>query len=299
MSYKPSKTAILIPVYNKLSYTSNCLKSLHLNIHDAGLSRFFETIVIDDGSQDGTSEFIKSEFPTVHVLKGDGNLWWSGGINMGALYARDHLKADFLLLWNNDIGTPENYFQLIAERAGNLKKDEIVGSKIYMKDGLTVWSMGGIFKPGTGTIWMTGYGKRDTPEYKKPQLAQWIPGMGTLFPISIIDRIGLWDQENYPQYHGDLEYTYRAYLAGYSLIIDPELHIINDTENSSLGHEGKFKKLINLFVDKRSLYNYKVNTSFLKKYGKGPLKYSCLLKNYFILVLSYSKFVLLRKGKNT
>ncbi len=295
MNSQVYKTAILIPVFNNINYTQKCLESLDTLIKSQNLEKYFTIVLIDDGSKDQTSEFVRSAYPFVHVLNGDGNLWWSGAINAGAIYAKDQLHSDYLLLWNNDILCEDNYFRKLIDLQERLNGNQIIGSKIYMDNTWKrTWSLGGKLNNRTGVIYMIGYDKPDESGCSTSEEIEWIPGMGTLIPISVIDKIGLWDQVNFPQYHGDLEFTYRAYINGYKLAIDPELKIANDTRNSNMKHEGSFKNLLNLFVDKRSLYNFKVNTTFINKYGVGPFKYSYLFKFYTILLLSFVKHFVIR-----
>jgi GT2 family glycosyltransferase len=59
------------------------------------------TIVVDDGSTDGTREMLRSEFPEVIVLEGDGNLFWTAAINLGIRQAL-RLGAEYVLTLNND-----------------------------------------------------------------------------------------------------------------------------------------------------------------------------------------------------
>jgi len=282
--------AILLPVYNKRNYTIACLNSLYEEINSNDIMDHFRFVLVDDGSVDGTGEYVKKNFPFVTILSGDGNLWWSGGINMGAEYAINSLNVDYVLLWNNDIITHENYFVNLLKILQNTDKNTIIGSKIYMNyEDRILWSMGGTLNRVIGRHGMIGYGKPDTQNFNRPMEADWIPGMGTVIPVEIINKIGYWDQVNFPQYHGDSEFTYRAKMKGYKLIISPDLILSNDTRNTGLDHEGDFRKLRNLFYDKRSLYNFRVNSAFLKQYGKGPLKYFHLFKSYAILVMSFLK----------
>ena len=295
----PFKTAILIPVYNHLEYTRKCLKSLDDEIFSNDIAACYDVVVIDDGSTDGTEDYVRSSHPGVHILKGDGNLWWSGSINAGADFAIKELKADYLLLWNNDIITAGNYFRQLIDWQLSTDNNTITGSKIYMDESMRlVWSMGGRYDPVTGSTFMYGLGKPDAEEFMKTIEVEWLTGMGTLVPVNVVNKIGMWDNLNFPQYHGDLEFTYRAYLEGYKVIVNPDLKIINDTTNTGLAHNGSLRQLLRLFNDPRSLYNFRVNVSFIKKYGKGIFRYNHLIKSYLILILSFLKSLLFRKRKD-
>src|SRR5437588_7973739 len=88
------RVAVVVPVYNKIALTVRFLKSFRKVRYPN-----YTIVVIDDGSQDGTSEVLKQRFPQVVVLPGDGNLWWSGATNVGVEYALGH-DYDFVLTIN-------------------------------------------------------------------------------------------------------------------------------------------------------------------------------------------------------
>ncbi len=79
--------AIIIPVRNSLEYTKKCLAVLE-NLTAKAVSNAwrYEVVVVDDGSDDGTEDWIRANHPAVHLCFGDGSLWWSGGINLGMRY---------------------------------------------------------------------------------------------------------------------------------------------------------------------------------------------------------------------
>lgn len=156
-----------------------------------------------------------------------------------------------------------------------------------------IWSFGGRFNPRTGKLNMLGYEEADGEKYMEPVPADWLPGMGTLVPIQVIKKIGYWDAENFPQYHGDSDFTYRAKLSGFELWVYPQLRIWNNRENTGLKHEGSFKNLRKLFSDTKSNFNWNMNLLFYKKYSKSPMAYLPLLYWYGTMVGGFFKWKIL------
>lgn len=96
--------------HNRKKKTLECIKSL-LNSNKKIIIDF---IIVDDNSCDGTYEALK-DMQEVTVLRGDGNLYYSGGMRMGMSYAKENFKAfsyDFCLLINDDV----RFFDSTIER---------------------------------------------------------------------------------------------------------------------------------------------------------------------------------------
>ncbi|NJO67968.1 MAG: glycosyltransferase family 2 protein [Bacteroidetes bacterium] len=127
-------------------FTLKSLENLVKGLEDSGMKSNSNIVVIDDGSIDNTSEIIKEKFPEVDILKGNGNLWWTGSVNIGARYAFSTKKASFVLLWNNDIIAHKNYFHVVKRIMQANRTSVIFGSKIYSDyENRIIWSLGGIF----------------------------------------------------------------------------------------------------------------------------------------------------------
>ena len=288
------KVAILIPVFNNLDFTKKCIKTLDKLISDTSFNNCdFLIVVVDDGSTDGTEEWLTDHHPEVTVLKGDGNLWWSGGVNLGASYAVSETDADFLLLWNNDIIPASNYFIELDQLVDNLTDNIIAGSIIFYFGTDIIWSFGGIFNPKSGMKYLLGSNLPDSDEFKKPRKVDWLPGMGTLVPVDVIRKIGYWDEKVFPQYHGDSDFTFRARTAGYDIIVYPELKLWNDKTNSGINHEGTFKGLYLTMTDIRSKSQLRKNFHFYKRHSTSILAYRVLVVDYFRLFGGFFKWKLL------
>lgn len=289
------KIAILIPVFNKIELTKKCLESLLPLVDSDSLQNFEAQIfVIDDGSNDGTGEWVENSHPEVEVLKGDGSLWWSGGINMGARYAIEQTDADFILLWNNDILAETVFFKELDAFINEVSDQMIIGSKIYaLHPPDQIWAFGAIFNPKNGAKYMIGFDQVDSEEFESIREVDWLPGMGTLVPVDVIKKIGYWDAENFEQYHGDSDFTYRAKTKGYKILVYPQLKLWNDVSNTGISHEGKLSNLTRLLTDTRSLYHFRKNMLFVRRFSTSYLAYWPLFVSYFRLFGGFFKWKLL------
>lgn len=277
------KIGLIIPIHNGLHFTQNCLHSLDkIFKSDNRLQKSIIIIVVDDGSTDGSKEWINEHYPGIIVLEGDGNLWWSGAINLGAKYSFDILKTEYVLLWNNDIISHQVFFQRLLYLLSQDDKNTIYGAKIKIaEDESLVWSMGGVFNPYSGKYDMIGYYAKESKEFQKVTECDWLPGMGTIIPKAVIDNIGYWNAEDFPQYHGDSDFTYRAKLNGFKIKVIPDLIVYNHVTKSGLDHGGTLKGLLHMMTDIRSKTNFRKNLKFYRLYAKSPLAFIHL----FVIVI--------------
>jgi GT2 family glycosyltransferase len=91
------KVSIIIPVYNQLAMTIDCLKDVY---NTSGVN--LEVIVVDDGSREPVSKMIPKVFPDTIVLKNDVNCGFAKTVNKGIRAA----SSDIICLLNNDVKLP-------------------------------------------------------------------------------------------------------------------------------------------------------------------------------------------------
>lgn len=221
------KVVIVTPIHNGIEHTLEYLQSLTVVTYPN-----FEITIVDDGSTDRSAEKISREFPQVRIIHGDGDLWWSGGTNLGI---RDALErgADYILTMNNDIlVAPDVIDSLVMCATDN--PGSIVGGKIYFMDVPDrVWSAGGKLNWWNGkTLIMLGHDKADAVEFSVRRQVDFFTGMCVLIPAQVFPRIGLYDSVDFPQYHADTEFTLRAKKEGISIVFEPDAKVWNRVDST-------------------------------------------------------------------
>ncbi|MBF8271542.1 MAG: hypothetical protein HW380_647 [Magnetococcales bacterium] len=277
------RVAILIPIHNGLSYTQKTLSWLEqsLKLAKSHPNIIAEVIVIDDGSTDGSGEFIRKQHPHIHLLEGPGNLWWSGAINMGARYALNSLQTDWLVLWNNDIKCQDDYFDRLFAHLPHQDPHGLIGSKLYFLDPPdTLFSMGCLFDPITTRSQLIGTGQKDSEAFSQPRQVDWVGGMGTVLHRQVVTRIGFWDDRWFPQYAGDADYCLRAKQAGFTITVLPDLKIWNDTSSSGLPHKNRLDLFLRSFIDNKSWFNLRTQVLWVWRFGRSPRGWLNLLRLY-------------------
>ena len=277
-----TRFSILIPIYNRLQITRQGLGALYKAIDRYGATGQgkcqFDIVVIDDGSTDGSSDWIAENYPSVHLLQGTGDLWWSGATNLGARYAMEQLNSDYILLWNDDIAPDDSYF-VEVEKVFSYHdfSRTVIGSKIVLTSTGKTWSIGGYF-----TKWGK-YGMYNDPGENSKDFFEcdWLPGMGTFVPASVMkDKRIYWNEKQFPQYHGDSDFTLRCKENGFEVKTCLNLIIHNASENSRPGGHKNLKALWWSLTSMRSNYNFKKRLAFYNQHGVLPFSYWGLAQAY-------------------
>jgi len=215
---------IVIPVFNRKQFTRECLLSLQQQTTDA-----FRTIVVDDGSTDGTDEMLATEFPEVEVVTGDGNLFWTAGVNLGIRRALD-LGATRVMTLNNDVITMPDFLAQMLRAAdkhptavlGALELDAATNEPIYGGELLD-------FRTNTRRDLLKEL-SADQRHGLHP--VTYLPGRGLLIPKVVIDKIGLFDEKRLPHYLADFDYTSVARRAGFQVLCNYDARLSTYPEES-------------------------------------------------------------------
>jgi GT2 family glycosyltransferase len=269
-----SNVFAVIPIHNGVDRTMRCLRSL--------MSGTFvpETVVVDDGSSDGSSDLISSEFPKVRILRGDGNLWWSGAMNLGVRHAFAG-GADYILSLNNDcvldLGAVEALVQCVEE-----ENRVIVGSKVrYLDQPQKILCAGGAIRwNGRGPEYL-GDAEIDTGQFDRRREVDWVPGMSVLIPAGAFRAAGLYDARWFPMRWGDVDFILRAKAKGWRVLLEPRSLVWNDQEQTEKPpYRVDLVKLFQLLTNFKSHYRLVPALRFFSRHAPARAMPSLLARLY-------------------
>lgn len=271
---QPPLVYLVTPVFNRKKHTLKYLASLKQQTY-----KNFRAVIIDDASSDGTAAAVHRQYPDAIVLEGDGNLWWSGGTNVGVEKALED-QADYVLTINDDLEVRPDYIESLVKQAER-HPQSLIGSIVLDKhDPEKVWYFGADFDQATGVMQHVSGVRKD---YTKSVESAWLTGMGVLIPVEVFSKVGLFNQKDFPQYFGDVEFSLRARQAGYGLWISPTSEVISDVESNWVTKsldKPRLRFWWQLFFSIRSPYQLTSRVKFYHKYWPGNYR-SALFKLYF------------------
>jgi len=209
---------IVTPVFNRVDFTRNYLYALKRQT-----VKEFKIIIVDDGSEDGTSDMIKDEFPNVIILKGNGNLWWAEATNVGIRYALKN-NATSIMMLNDDTVPETDYIEKMLHWQKNYPY-ALLGAFAISADSKKAIYAGQIrnYWTGKSISILNSLKENEMSGLKEVNI---FPGRGLLVNVKVFENIGLFDSKNFPQMVADMDFTTRAYNAGYKIYCNLDAKIL-------------------------------------------------------------------------
>lgn len=127
-----NKIVFLILHYYTIKETEECIQSIQENID----SQNYEIIVVDNASPNGTGTILKEKYKqnrNIHVIINTQNLGFAKGNNIGFIYAKDKLKANYIIMMNNDTKIIQSNFISLVEAEYAKSEFGVLGPEIILK----------------------------------------------------------------------------------------------------------------------------------------------------------------------
>ncbi len=207
--------SLLICVRDQLTFTRRCLEVL-LEERSPLLA---EVIVVDNGSTDGTGEFLgelAARESLVTVLSPGENLGFVGGNNLAAAHAR----GEYLVFLNNDTEPQPGWLEALVQTAEDDSTVGAVGAKLVYPDGRLQEAGSIVFADGTG--WNVGKGGSvDDPRYRFVREVDYCSAACLLVRRALFEQLGRFDERYAPAYYEDTDLCFGVRALGYRVLYQP------------------------------------------------------------------------------
>jgi len=203
--------SVIILTWNGRAYLKGCLESL------AGQTfRDFETILVDNGSRDGTADYVRSEFPWVRLLELPENVGFAEGNNRGLALARG---ASIVTL-NNDTVADPRFLEHLVE-AAELRPDAgMVAALLVNFHTPGRIDAAGIAPGFDGLGYCLGHGEPVGTPWDEQREVFGPSGGAALYRRKMIDEVGFFDSDFFA-YSEDFDLAWRGRLAGWRCVTAP------------------------------------------------------------------------------
>lgn len=239
--------AVVILTWNALEWTKRCLAALKSRTdHPA-----WRVIVVDNGSTDGTVEWLQADAELTVVTNG-ANLGYSKGCNIGI--ARREAGEDVVLMNNDVVVTDPDWLTKLQDAAFGLPDTGVVGTRLVNEDG-RIAHLGSYMPPSTPWGQQMGGHELDINQAVRDRPVEGVVFAQVYLRDECIQAIGGLD-EDFFAYFEDTDYCLRAQRAGFGVRYTGAVTSVH-VNNVSTRENG---------VDFWSLFNKSART-FQRKWG--------------------------------
>jgi len=233
MARAPS-VAIMIINYNGLKWLPTCLTSVARTDYPR-----LDVYMVDNGSSDGSIEYVKKNFPWIKVIQHPRNLGFAEGYNR----AIQKTEADYLVLLNNDVEVLDpGWVKFLVDAVTEDPKNAAVACKmVSMEDNSHLDSVGGMGIPFWRGFVDIGRTEHDRRQYDHEGFEPFaFCGGAALIKRDIFVRLGGFDGKFF-LYVEDADFSWRLRLMGYKIAFAPEAKVAHHFSGSTGGKANALK----------------------------------------------------------
>lgn len=224
------KVTVVIPNYNGLHFLDKCLNAM-----SAQTMKEVHTIVVDNGSTDGSTEYIRKNFPWVELIELGENTGFDHAVNVGIKKA----ETPYVLLLNNDTEAEPEFVKELYEAIEASDDIFSVSSKMLNFTNRDIMDDAGDFYSVLGWQFQRGVG-RDEKIFNKTSKVFSACAGAAIYRKSVFENTGLFD-ESFFAYFEDIDMGYKAKIHGYKNVFCPTARVYHVGSGSSGSKYNDFK----------------------------------------------------------
>lgn len=280
------KSTVIIPNYNGIRFMENCMKAL-----ERETSAKYHICVVDNGSTDGSKEWVEKNCPYVQVIALKENTGFCGAVNAGIRACR----TPYVILLNNDTEVEYGFVKALEEALESEKNAFSVSAKMVDMKQTDLLDGAGDLYCALGWAFARGKGKPVAGNYEKREEIFSACGGAVIYRKDVLDKIGIFD-DNHFAYLEDCDLGYRAQIYGYRNYYTPKAVVKHAGSGVSGSKHNEFKVSLS---SKNSVYLIYKNMPLLQIIINLPFLIPGFLVKYLFFVkkgLGYTYRKGIKKG---
>ncbi len=227
------QVSIIILNLNGQEHLARCLPSIEGQTYQN-----VEVILVDNGSSDGSIEYVRQTFPHVKIIANDHNTGFAKANNQGIIAS----NAPFIFTLNNDTWLDPNCVEEVVRVAEANERVGMIATKMLQMDFPQLIDSAGLDLDRTGFGWSRYHGQPDNSTEQEPYEI-FAPCAGAaLYKRKMLDEIGLFD-EGYFIYYEDMDLAWRAQLRGWHCLYVPKAKVYH-AQSATTGRGSPFKRYL-------------------------------------------------------
>lgn len=230
---------IVVVNWNGKHHLKECLDSL-LSI----TYPIYKVVVVDNGSNDGSCEFLKSHYINIHLIRNEKNLGFAQGNNCGIQFALS-LGADYIVLLNNDTCVEPDFLNHLVQRGEEDREIGVLGGKVLMYSNPRIINSTGVNLNQLAYGWDRDFGEEVLKINRGGGEVLAVTGCLMVIKKKVFEEIGLLDPKFFA-YYEDIDFCIRVWkYTNFKVVYVPESVVYHKFSASSI-QNSSFKKYLML-----------------------------------------------------
>jgi len=212
---KSPSVSVIIVNWNHRRFLGGCLDALLAQDY-----RRLDVTVVDNGSRDGSPDWLARHYAHVHLLTFPDNRGFSRAFNWGV----DHTGGDFVLSLNPDVTVRPGFVSAMGRALCHDERIGIVAPKLLRANDPAILDSTGLFIDRRRRPWDRGQGEIDRGQYDAQPDVFGACGGAALYRRAMLDDLALdgeYFDEDFFAYYEDADLAWRAQLRGWRCIHAP------------------------------------------------------------------------------
>lgn len=271
-----NKVTIIIPNYNGKRFMKDCMDAL-------GRQKFkdWDLILVDNGSTDGSVEYLREEYPDMHIIALDANYGFSRAVNEGIRAA----KTPYVILLNNDTKPAPGYVGALVKMMDRHPKAFSCSAKMIQMYHPDLIDDAGDNYTLMGWAYQRGVAHPSDTFDRPAEVFSSCAGAG-IYRREVFEEIGYFDEMHFA-YLEDLDVGFRARIYGYKNLYCPHAKVLHVGSGTSGSKYNDFK--VRLAARNNVYLDYKNMPGFLLAINWPILLLGYLIKIRFFVKRGFGK----------